>query len=178
MDQTDKFGKKYYYEKSCDETDKPEKKYYCEMKSCHSLYSSQSNHEKHSDCLRKLPSTLRKLFKFEKKLGQGGFGYVFKILDREDDKTKALKIIKIFDKNEEIDEIELLQLKDLHHQNIVKYYRTNKLGSQSCFILMELCESDLQTAIDNDELTTFEKKMEIFLQICSGIQFLHDEVCI
>ena len=153
------------------------KKYFCQNTKCHSLFSSHSEHEKHSDCLQKLPIKLREKFEFKKKLGQGGFGYVFKIFDPKDSKEKALKIIKMI-QSEEIkeQEVEIVKFRDLHHQNIVKYYRTKKLGSQSWYILMELCDKDLETMIAKDELNTFEKKMEIFIQICAGIQYLHHEV--
>ena len=155
----------------------PKKKYFCENTKCYSLFSSHSEHEKHSDCLQRLPIDLREKFNFQNKLGQGGFGYVFKIIDPKDSKEKALKIIKMIENEKFNDpEIEIIKLRDLHHQNIMKYYRTKKLGSQTWYILMELCDTDLETMIAKEELNTFEKKIEIFLQICAGIQYLHNKV--
>lgn len=144
-----------------------EPKYFC-PKGCRLLLSSRKSDPNHYNALRKLPEELRKSFKFESILGQGAYGVVFKIYDPSDQEHKALKLIDIqnnLDRDLEI-------MKELHHNNIIGYFRSGKIGQEYIFIVMELCDMDLEQALKKKILTNNDK-MYILNQICNGIKYLH-----
>lgn len=74
-------------------------------------------------------------------LGKGGFGRVFRALHRTQNKYYA---VKLFDRelaaSETINEFEAL--KDLHHQNIVRFVYNGKADQGMFFTMMDLLEGD------------------------------------
>ena len=84
-----------------------------------------------------------KEYKIEKKLGEGGYGKVYQILNESDNQYYALKEFPI--KGETKENIQLIKkeaeiLSKFNHKNIVKYYDSLEIGDKF-YILMEYCDS-------------------------------------
>lgn len=151
-----------------------EKAYYCPLKNfptCNDIYLERSAHSEHSKMLEKIPSELVKKFIFKKKLGSGAFGVVFQIYDGKENMNKAIKLLNLV-KMEEI-KTELKVLLRLHHQYIVRYFKSGVCLNKA-YIVMEACDMDLHGyLIQNKKSLTYEKKIAIFIQICEGIKYFH-----
>ena len=91
--------------------------------------------------------------------------------DPSDKVEKALKLIRLDDSS--ADDREIDTLKNLHHQNIIRYFASGVIGEECQFVLMELGDYDLSAMIQEKKLTNFEEKLNIFKQICKGIQYIH-----
>jgi calcium-dependent protein kinase len=81
------------------------------------------------------------VFTISKIVGQGGFGKVYKILDKQSNKPYALKMQKIFDRNtlKEIEMLKILSKDKTLSQDVVKYYDHFMFNNQLC-ILMEFID--------------------------------------
>lgn len=145
-------------------------KYFCPKAGCNILYQKRSDHPSHANSLQKIPTQLQN-FRFEEKIGQGAMGAVFKVHDTLDREQKALKLISINDSA--LLDGDINNLKKLHHQYIIHYYGSGSIGDEYYWVLMELCDSDLEQAIQQKRFSSFEQKVEVFKQICKGIQYFH-----
>ena len=148
-------------------------RFFCKFKQCTQLFSNRKEHSEHKNNLYEIPDQLSS-YVFIKKLGQGTYGAVFEVYDHTDDEKKAVKIIQINDSSLASDG-DLHTLKKLHHQNIVHYHHSGILKECS-FVVMELCDSDLETMIEKNKLTNFDEQMNVFKQICRGIEYFHDVI--
>ena len=121
-------------------------------------------------------------YKIIKELGQGGFGKVIQVLNKEDNKDYTIKVIPI--KNETKNKIEEIQneafnLSKFNCDNIVKCYGTSK-DNNNIYILMEFCNGNtLKNFIDKhiDDNTLIEENIisNIIKQICIGIKEIHNK---
>ena len=121
-------------------------------------------------------------FKNEGKIGKGGFGNVYKVLNKKDNKFYALKEIFEFDENTK-NEIEIL--KSINHDNIVKYYNSfiqkedNSFSQEEkLYIIMEYCEKGNLRKLINSHKEKKEKIKEneiikFSLDICEGLKEIH-----
>ena len=108
------------------------------------------------------------------KIGEGGYGKVFKVLSKKDNKYYAMK--KISDIDEAVqNEINILSTIDSEY--IVKYYGSFT-HNKKLYIIMELCDNiDLRKLIDQYK----EKKkfipnnaiLFILFDICKGLKEIH-----
>lgn len=76
-------------------------------------------------------------FKFEKYLGEGSFGTVFKVVGDADGKIYALKLVEDVDE-ESYDKLkqEIRVMAQIKHPNIIKYYGSkNLIFLMFCFIM-------------------------------------------
>lgn len=147
-------------------------RFYCSDQRCKSalLFSDGKSHPEHADSLTIIPEELTAIFEFRSLLGKGSYGVVFEVFDSSDRKTKALKIIKGVDKLVDRD---LEIIKDLHHSNIVRYFRSDKISQESIYILMELCDTDLEKLLKNQKIPDNKMKIKIVREICKAIRYLH-----
>jgi len=123
-----------------------------------------------------------KEYKIEKKLGEGGYGKVFQVLNESDNQYYALKEFLI--KGETKENIQLIKkeaeiLSKFNHKNIVKYYDSLEVGDKF-YILMEYCDSkNLDVIIkehkENSQLIEEKKIYNIIKQLCLGIKEIHDK---
>ena len=88
---------------------------------------------------------------------------------------KALKVFQIQSENDKIKDGDMTLLKELHHQNVVKYFGSGRLKnhSETAYLILSLCETDLKKLIEQKLLKDFNQKLIIFQQICEGLQYLH-----
>ena len=128
-----------------------------------------NNNEEHHDKFLDI-SNFQKI----EKIGEGGYGKVFKVLSKKDNKYYAMK--KISDIDEAVqNEIKILSTIDSEY--IVKYYGSFT-HNKKLYIIMELCDNiDLRKLIDQYK----EKKkfipnnaiLFILFDICKGLNEIH-----
>ena len=124
----------------------------------------------------------KKDYKIIKELGKGGFGRVYQVLRKSDNKYYAIKVIPIKDEtNEKIKnfENEAEILSKFNCDNIVKYYGSSK-DNNNIYILMEYCESDnlrsfINKYMNNNMLIEENILCNIIKQICMGIKIIHNK---
>lgn len=152
---------------------KTNKKYFCSSKTCKSnkIFSDDSFCNEHPNSYMEIPKFLVNLFEFKKKLGSGAFGFVFQVYDIEDQEIKALKLLKI----EDFEDGDVTVLKKLQHPNIIRYFRSKAFSNDFGFVLMEFCDSELNSLIKENQIS-FEDKLKIFKQICKGIKYFHSVI--
>ena len=116
------------------------------------------------------------------KLGEGGYGKVFKVLNKVDNKYYAMKIIS----NLKELKIDLKTLETINHENIVKYYysfiqKDNSFEQEEkAYIIMEYCDNgDLRKFIENHKkskkLINQNIILKILLDICNGLKEIHNK---
>ena len=114
-----------------------------------------------------------------KQLGKGGFGEVYLVSNKKDNKKYAVKKIVINnlaeDKIKGI-ENEAIILSSISSEHIVKYY-DSFMDSHCFYILMEYCENDLKKFINEhkgkNEFLDENIIYNIVLEICLGIKEIH-----
>lgn len=111
-------------------------------------------------------------------IGKGAFGSVFKAFNWGTGEAVAVKQIKTFDlpKSElRMIEAEIDLLKNLHHDNIVKYIGFVK--SQDCLnIILEYCENGSLHSICKKYGKFPENLVGVYMtQVLQGLQYLHDQ---
>ena len=138
-----------------------------------------SSHDKNR---RKFPFFEEENYQMIRKLGSGGFGDVFLVLNKKDEKYYALKIIDISKKNSEelrkcYGEIKSLMLQ---HENLIKLHEVFKCNSPEpkIYIVMEYAEGgDLFKKLTEHKETSRRFHESILLhwliQICEGLKYLH-----
>ncbi|CAG2109198.1 unnamed protein product, partial [Medioppia subpectinata] len=122
-------------------------------------------------------------------IGSGGFGIVFKVKHRLDDKIYAVKRVQFGDYNDEKKQRiyrEVKNLVKLDSDFVVKYY-DSWLESNHLFIQMEFCSQNLKSVL-KDKPIVFERQpegemnsvfeyfisCEIFKEILECVQYLHE----
>ena len=111
------------------------------------------------------------------KIGKGGYGKVYRVIDIRNLKEYALKEIEFSPNNKGQVENEIRLLSQLRNKYIVKYYESFQINNYY-YILMELCSDKNLFDITRDtkkENQTFEENFiwEFFLKICIGVGYLH-----
>ncbi|CAG2110565.1 unnamed protein product, partial [Medioppia subpectinata] len=121
-------------------------------------------------------------------IGSGGFGTVFKVKHRLDDKIYAVKRLQFGDFNEENKLKVLREVKSLAKLDtdfVVKYYNS-WLESNHLYIQMEFCAQNLRSLLTDkaivfarqpeDEMNIFEYfiSCQIFTELLESVQYLHE----
>lgn len=113
-------------------------------------------------------------------LGQGTYGVVYRVRDKRTKKEYALKKVKV-DRDLFRDGFpvacarEISILKSCKHENVV-YLKEVVVGEQleKIFLVMEYCEQDLASLLDNLEKPFSESEVKcITLQLLKGLEYLH-----
>ncbi|EKF9266671.1 serine/threonine-protein kinase [Vibrio cholerae] len=113
-----------------------------------------------------------------KRIGSGGFGYVDKIelfnLTETYSSFYAMKVLAPqveLKKYKERFQREVLSQCKCQHSNVVHIYICDLYG-ESPFFIMELGECDLQSLINQGQLTEHEK-IDIIRMVCLGVSHIH-----
>lgn len=110
----------------------------------------------------------------QEKVGEGTYGVVYKSLDRTNNKTVALKKIRIEDEDNGVPQTalrEIAMLKELVHQNIVCLLDTIFADSK-LFLIFEYFPHDLKRYMDLQSLS-LETTKSFLKQILQAINFCH-----
>ncbi len=118
-------------------------------------------------------------YEVKSKLGQGGFGAVYRAFDRDMNIDKALKVIPeaIVNDNEAMFDLqrEAQTMISLNHKDIVRVYDFHKTGSIK-YIDMELIEGQTLTELKleySDKRIPEDVVKEIALKIAEGLAYAH-----
>ena len=122
---------------------------------------------------------------FNPHLGSGTFGVVYEAIDNRTNTMVAMKQLKIAEHgkiNKYFDqmaakELEIIQ-KLSQHPHIIKLYEhiymnNPEKGTENCYLVMELCQSDLQTFLSQNEDLEMVRKFEFMNQAASAVAFMH-----
>ncbi|MBN1907627.1 MAG: serine/threonine protein kinase [Deltaproteobacteria bacterium] len=110
-------------------------------------------------------------YKFNRILGRGATGLVYKAWDKVEKRHVAVKV-----SNKGVDRFvsETKLVGKLTHDNIVSIYDSNS-GPEFSYIIMEYIEGDtLDVFCDIKNLLSLTRVSEVMIDICKGIHFAHD----
>ena len=114
-------------------------------------------------------------------LGKGGYSRVYKSYVTENGNS-TLAACKIIIKNPHKDDLdvslekELKILKCLHHENIIRLYKSVESDQFTrVFIFMEFCPSDLVQYLEANPVVPEEQARVVFQQILLAIFYLHSK---
>ncbi|MBV3301447.1 serine/threonine protein kinase [Parabacteroides distasonis] len=104
-------------------------------------------------------------------IGEGGMGTVFRVC--KDGNYYALKTCRTDDEESILRfKREVRIMKSVHDSNIINVIDEN-LDAIPPYFIMPLCEQSLEDAVDG--ILTEEEKFDYSLQVCEGIQLLHNQ---
>ena len=122
---------------------------------------------------------------FNPHLGSGTFGVVYEAVDNRTNQKVAMKQLKIAELGRinkyyfqmAAKELEIIQ-KLSQHPNIIKLYEhilmmNSEKGTANCYLVMELCESDLETFLSQNEDLQLARKFKFMYQAASAVAFMH-----
>ena len=125
----------------------------------------------------KVEGHIKKRFIFQKKVGQGAYGVVFKVIDKKTSELVALK--KLFGAfQDEVDSQrtfrEVMLLQELNgHDNIIRLLNVIKAENDlDLYLVFDYMEADLFNVIRANILQEIHKKFIIY-QILKAIKFIH-----
>jgi len=118
-------------------------------------------------------------YEITKLLGMGGMGAVYKAHDGKVERTVGLKVIRPdLAENPAIlarFKRELVLARQITHKNIIRIYDLNEADGVT-FITMEFVEGeDLRTVLTRQGKLPTEEAVEIFHQVCAGLNAAHSE---
>jgi len=114
------------------------------------------------------------------RLGQGGMGTVYKVLDRELDRTIALKTIRPDLASNAVAlrrlKQETLLARQIAHRNVIRVFDLGVAEDGLRFITMEFVDgTDLRTLMDGRKGLPADEAIAILIQICQGLSAAHHE---
>lgn len=119
--------------------------------------------------------------RFEKlnKLGEGSYGEVYKVFDKQRNQILALKKIKLGEDEEGIPSTalrEITLLRELHHKNIVNLCDLiYKFQERKLYLLFEYIDTDLRKFVDSHRESLPPKLVRsIFREIVEGVDYCHE----
>lgn len=122
----------------------------------------------------------RSVSEFEKlnRIGEGTYGIVYRARDTKNDSIVALKKVRM---EQERDGLPLSGLREIsvllscQHENIVELKEVVVGRSlESIFLVMEYCEQDLASLLDNMQTPFTEAQVKcIMIQVLKGLKYLH-----
>ncbi|XP_014253825.1 cyclin-dependent kinase 10 [Cimex lectularius] len=122
----------------------------------------------------------RSVSEFEKlnRIGEGTYGIVYRARDTKNDSIVALKKVRM---EHERDGLPLSGLREISvllscsHENIVQLKEVVVGRSlESIFLVMEYCEQDLASLLDNMQAPFTEAQVKcIMIQVLKGLRYLH-----
>jgi mitogen-activated protein kinase 15 len=125
----------------------------------------------------KVEEHIKKRFIFQKKVGQGAYGVVFKVIDKKTKEQVALK--KLFGAfQDEVDSQrtfrEVMLLQELNgHDNIIRLLNVIKAENDlDLYLVFDYMEADLFNVIRANILQDIHKKFIIY-QILKALKFIH-----
>ena len=110
---------------------------------------------------------------FKKHLGEGGFGAVYKAIEKNTGNVYAIKRIE----DKDLNEIEIISMKTMNKcENSIKYFGYFK-EENLIYLIMELCDCNLNQIINEKKLNIIEIK-EILVQLNNVFKIMYDNAII
>lgn len=110
-------------------------------------------------------------------IGRGSYGVVYKAINKHTDQVVAIKEV-VYENDEELNDImaEISLLKNLNHNNIVKYHGFIR-KSYELYILLEYCANgSLRRLISRSSTGLSENESKTYVtQTLLGLKYLHGE---
>ena len=111
-------------------------------------------------------------------IGYGGMGFVYKVLDKSDNKIKAVKILRkeLAQDKQAVKrfELEVNAVKDLDHPNLVKIYDTGTTSDDVPYLLMEYIEGEpLYEVLRREGRLKPERVIKICTDIADALEAVH-----
>ena len=111
-------------------------------------------------------------YKFDKTLGRGATGLVYKAWDK---RRKIFVAIKASNKSNDSFVSEARLAGKLKHENIVSIHDANA-NEDISYVIMEYLEGDtLKTYCDRENLMSFTSVSKVMIDICKGLHFAHSK---
>jgi serine/threonine protein kinase len=117
-------------------------------------------------------------YRFIEKLGSGSSSIVCRVKDQEIDDEVALKVLdrsQAFGTGLEQFKKEIKIARKLNHPNIVSIYDYGKRDGHHFITLELVVGSDLKTIMEKEGRFSAEKGLPLVLQICDGLQAIHEQ---
>ncbi len=111
------------------------------------------------------------------KLGEGSYGKVFKVLDRQNNKVVALKKVKFGRDDEGIPATTLREmslLREIKHKGTIMLYEIiHIVATQKLYLILEYMDMDLRKFMDTRELKKKQIK-DLFWKMVDAVDYLHE----
>ena len=115
-------------------------------------------------------------YQLEEKLGQGGMGVVYRAFDPLLQRVVAVKLIGAIETNDELRERFFREARaagQLSHKNIITIHDLGEHEGQP-FLAMEFLEGqDLQQRMASRAPMSLQRKLELAIEVCEGIEYAH-----
>ncbi len=123
------------------------------------------------------------VYEIERQIGRGGMGavYLARRADQTFDKRVAVKLIKRgFDTDEIIRRFrnERQILAGLDHPNITRLLDGGATDDGLPFLVMDFVEGEPLTKFSRQQELSIKERLELFLKICSAVQYAHQNLII
>lgn len=120
-------------------------------------------------------------YEVQELIGRGGMGRVYKVRHQLLDKPMALKLLTQTGKG--LDDIDVARFdaeakaaSGLHHQNLAGIHDYGTTDDGSPYLVMDFIDGEsLSDLLERDSALKEEDAIELFLQICSGLEFAHSK---
>ena len=114
------------------------------------------------------------------KLGQGGFGAVYKAFDQVLDREVAIKLLNLANENQEEMvlrfQVESRVASRLEHQNIVRVYDFGRDDNGRCYLVSELLKGDsLHAHLKAKKKLPLSLAIDILYQVGSALELAHEQ---
>lgn len=108
-------------------------------------------------------------------LQRGGTSYILTAINKHTNKKVAIKIaIDRHKQDHIINESNILS--QINHRNIIRFFDVNSIRNDRLYIVTEFLQGEtLQEHIDKNGPLTYEKFLDIFEEICSGLAYIHSQ---
>jgi len=122
----------------------------------------------------------KNLYEVIERIGEGGFGIVYKVLDKKNNNYYALKFFpkEKIQESIEVYEKEIEALKDIKNKYIIdlKDYYYDEINKGYC-IIMELCDDDLKKILKKDKTKGLSLKIinKIFYQLNEALKAMRNK---
>jgi predicted Ser/Thr protein kinase len=116
-------------------------------------------------------------YRIERELGHGAMGVVYQAFDPIVERPVAVKTIRLDVENAEDLLVRLRReaksVGQLEHPNIVTLYEAGESGGLFYLAMQFIQGETLQTRLDRQRYFALREVLEIFAQICSGLDYAH-----
>lgn len=111
-------------------------------------------------------------YKFEKQLGRGASGFVYKVWDK---KLKRYVAAKVTNKKNDNFVPEVMLAGRLDHENIVAIYDADS-NMDYCYVIMEYIQgTTLSSFCKKRDLLPPQRICEVIIGVCKGLQYAHSK---